>query len=115
MTQPTPNNNVNIYERVISGTNLIITILTLAIGGMVWNAVKLNNHDYRIDKLELSRSDDRKEVLAAISNMAADLKSLSATVADMKMDMKTDAVLQHQADATRDAQIKVILDRIEKK
>lgn len=103
------------YERVLSGSNLFLSIAVLAVGGMIWNAVNVHDHSYRLDKLEQSQTAGRAEVLTAISNVAADVKGLTATFADMKAEQKTEKLLQQQADANRDAQIKVILDRMEKR
>lgn len=108
MTVSPPNNT---YERIISGSNLFITVATLAVGGMIWNAVNIHDHAYRIDRLEATQADGKKEVLQAVSGVSTDVKSLAASVAEVK----TEIAIQHRDDAARDERIKVILDRMEKR
>lgn len=107
-TGPTP------FERGATIGNMLMTaagLMILLMTGIIWNNNQITMHGYRIDKLESGRADDRKEILAAMSDMAGSFKILNATVTDIK----TDLAIQHRDDTSRDERIKVILDRMEKR
>lgn len=105
MTQP------NTFDRVIQSGNLIVTIAVLAVSGIVWNTVNIHDHGYRIDRLEAARIDDKKEVLAAITDLSAGVKELKGSF----VDIKTDLAIMRDHDAATSAQVKTLVDRLEKR
>jgi hypothetical protein len=90
---------VSLGNLLVSGTGLCLVLLA----SVIWNNNMITMHSYRIDKLEMARTTDSKEILDKINDIASTQKA-----------QQIDAALQHQSDLARDTQIKQILDRIER-